>query len=73
MDWKDSIRAMTEQIIHTASYDNENAWGNEGEDGLEYQFPAHATATITLNGKEHKIEMFCILDEELPYALEWRK
>ena len=71
MNWKDTLRAMVEETIRRLDSENKNAWGNKGEENLDLMFPACETAEIVIDGAEHKIKIYFILDDELPASLRY--
>ena len=71
MNWKDTLRAMIEETIRCLESDNENAWGNKDEENLDLMFPTCETAKIIIDGVEHKMTIYYILDNELPASLRY--
>ena len=69
MNWKDTLRTMVVKTIRRLENENKNAWGNEGEENLDLMFPSCETAKIIIDGAEHKIKIYFILDDELPASL----
>lgn len=72
MNWKDTLRIMVKETICRLENENKNAWGCEGEEDLDLMFPACETAKIVIDGAEHKIKIYFILDDELPASLRYK-
>lgn len=73
MDWKDAIREIAEEIIHTIEQDEKEAWDIEDERHLVDEFPETALRVVEINGEKHIIGGLFIIDGALPSALKYEE
>lgn len=73
MTWQDTLRTITEEIIKNIEHENRILWGNpkDNEDDIDLMFPTYMPYKILINGKEHHIDAYFILDKQLPRALKY--
>lgn len=65
MNWKDTLRMMVEETIHCLEEENKD------EENLDSVFPTCESAGIDIDGAEHEMKIYFVLDDKLPEYLQY--